>query len=100
MTSLKTPEDCASMQDLRAQIDAIDAMLIDLLVTRAGYIDRAVALKRIEGMPARTTGRVAEVLRNVRTRAEARGLDGALAETLWTEIIEWSIAREAPHLDT
>ena len=41
---------------------------------------------------------VAEVLMNVRTKAAEIGLDEALAETLWTELIEWSIEREARHL--
>lgn len=98
MTSLKTPGDCASMAELRDQIDAIDIELIALLVTRSRYIDRAVDLKRIEGLPARTTGRVAEVLDKVAATAQAKGLDPELARTLWGELIEWSIQREIVHL--
>ncbi len=94
----KSPNDCASMADLRVQIDALDNQLIDLLLKRSGYIDRAVDLKRIEGLPARTTNRVQEVLDRVSSTAESIGLDPELINTLWTVLIEWSIAREAPHL--
>lgn len=94
----KAPTACASMAELRPQIDAIDKELIELLVIRSQYIDRAVDLKRIENLPARTTDRVAQVIENVRMMAAERGLDPQLAETLWRELIEWSIAREAKHL--
>ena len=86
------------MAELRVEIDALDTALIDLLVARKGYIDRAVDLKRIENLPARIDDRVEEVVSNVRTAAEARGLDGDLAETLWRRLIEWSIARESKSL--
>ncbi|SFL70369.1 chorismate mutase [Shimia aestuarii] len=99
MTNLIAPENCTSMADLRVQIDAIDVQLITLLKTRSGYIDRAVDLKRIENLPARTTNRVAEVLGKVSATAEAKGLDPTLVRTLWTELIEWSIAQEAKELD-
>ena len=98
MTNLTPPQDCASMTDLRREIDAIDTMLLDLLVTRSGYIDRAIDLKRIEGLPARTVDRVAEVLNNVKMKAAQIGLDEKLVETLWSELIEWSIERESRHL--
>ena len=98
MTNLTAPDDCATMADLRKQIDAIDTMLLDLLATRSRYIDRAIDLKRIEGLPARTVDRVAEVLSHVTSKAALIGLDEKLAETIWTELIEWSIERERKHL--
>ena len=98
MDPLLPPEDCQSMARLRAQIDAIDVDLIGLLVTRSRYIDRAVSLKKTENLPARTTARVAQVLDKVRATATEKGLDPALATTLWSEIIEWSIQREIKEL--
>ena len=98
MTTRKAPQDCASMQELRVEIDALDEQLIDLLATRTGYIDRAVELKRIEKLPARTKDRVAQVLAQVRAAAELRGLDPDMIEKIWTELIEWSIAREESKL--
>jgi len=98
MDTLTAPENCTSMATLRAQIDSIDVELIALLVTRSRYIDRAVDLKKIEGLPARTTDRVAEVLDKVAATATAQGLDPALARKLWGELIEWSIQRELKEL--
>ena len=86
------------MARLRDQIDAIDVELITLLATRSGYIDRAVDLKKIENLPARTTDRVAEVLDKVAATASANGLDPDLARALWSELIEWSIQREIREL--
>ena len=100
MNPLLPPQDCHDMAALRTQIDAIDVELIALLTTRSRYIDRAVDLKRIEGLPARTTDRVAEVLDKVAATAEAQGLDPALARRLWAELTEWSIQREIVHLGT
>ena len=82
------------MATLRAQIDALDADLVALLAERAGYIDRAVALKQAEGLPANIPARVEEVVAKVRARADAQGLDPDLAEALWRPLIGWSIARE------
>lgn len=95
----KAPADCATMAELRREIDAIDQALIALLAQRSGYIDRAITLKQIENLPARTQDRVEEVVRNVRHSAQARGLDAALVEDLWRALIEWSIARERAALE-
>ena len=91
---MKAPADCHSMQDLRVQIDALDAEIVAKLTARAGYIDRAVVLKQSENMPARINDRVEDVVAKVRARAMAEGLDPALVEDLWRRLIEWSIARE------
>ncbi|OYU40601.1 MAG: chorismate mutase [Pseudorhodobacter sp. PARRP1] len=91
---MKAPADCHSMQDLRVQIDALDAEIVAKLVARAGYIDRAIVLKQGENMPARINDRVEDVVAKVRARAADQGLDPSLAENLWRRIIEWSIARE------
>ena len=48
---------------------------------------------------ARAEDRVAEVVANVRALAQARDLDPDLAERLWSELIEWSIARERREID-
>ncbi|HDR27270.1 chorismate mutase [Rhodovulum sp.] len=88
------PQDCRSMAELRAQIDALDGDLVALLAERARYIDRAAELKPAEALPARIGARIDEVIARVRARAEAEGLDPELVERLWRELIEWSIARE------
>ncbi|RUS63152.1 chorismate mutase family protein [Pseudorhodobacter sp. E13] len=95
---MKRPADCMTMQDIRAEIDRLDVALIGLLVERAGYIDRAAQVKAKAGLPARIDDRVEQVVANVRATAAAQGLAPDLAETLWRQLIEWSIAREENHL--
>lgn len=97
-TPVKDPAECASMVELRAEIDALDRRLIDVLTRRMAYIDRAVELKRLEKLPARTTDRVAEVKAKARVNAEEAGLDPELAERIWHEMIEWAIDHEAARL--
>ena len=91
---MRRPEDCNSMTDLRAAIDELDQDLIEMLARRARYIDRAAELKPAEGMPARISARVEQVVDNVRRSARTHSLDPELAETLWRPLIEWSIRRE------
>ena len=88
------PEACTDMTMLRAEIDRIDRALVALMAERARYIDRAAAIKPGARLPARIDARVDQVLANVRGHAQAQGMDADLAESLWRQMIEWSIARE------
>ena len=94
MEERRPPADCASMAELRVEIDRLDRALVALLADRAGYIDRAAELKPAEGLPARIDARVEDVTAKVRAAAEARALDPDLIEDLWRRLMEWSIARE------
>lgn len=89
------PADCPDMPTLRDQIDALDRSLIGLLVKRAGYIDRAVEIKQGAGLPASIPARIEDVVAKVKAEAETQGLDEGIVETLWRQLIDWSIAREA-----
>ncbi len=88
------PKTIPTMAALRAEIDACDRALMALLVRRAALIDRAIDLKPAAAMPARVTPRVEEVAQNARVNAGKAGFDPDFAETLWRQIVEWSIARE------
>lgn len=91
---MQAPQDCRDMTELRAAIDTLDAEIVAALARRMAYIDRAIVLKPAAGLPARIDTRVEDVVAKVRGRAEAEGLDPALAESLWRLLIDWSIARE------
>ena len=73
------PKSCKSMAELRVGIDALDRELAALLARRAAFIDRAIELKPGEGLPARITNRVEEVVANARRNAQEAGLDPDLA---------------------
>ena len=93
------PADCPDMPTLRAQIDALDRELVHLLVKRATYIDRAVEIKQEAGLPASIPARIEDVVAKVRATAESEGLDATLIESLWRQLIDWSIAREAQTIE-
>ncbi len=82
------------MAAVRARIDALDAALVDALAERQRCIEAAADIKGRIGWPARIPPRVDEVLARVAARADEKDLDPDLARSLWTAIIEWSIAYE------
>jgi isochorismate pyruvate lyase len=90
----RDPQAVETMEELRAAIDEIDRALVALLAERAGFIDRAAALKRDCGWPARIEARVEQVIGQARAAAADASLDPELAEALWRRLVEWSIARE------
>jgi isochorismate pyruvate lyase len=90
----RTPATNAEMAALRTKIDSIDAALVDALAERQRCIETAADIKRRIGWPARIPPRVDEVLARVAARARQENLDSDLAQSLWTAIIEWSIAYE------
>ena len=95
---MKTPTDCATMAELRVEIDRLDAELVALFAQRVGYIDRAAEIKAEVGMPARIGSRVEEVVSNVRRHAMAHGLPPDKLEKLWRKLVDWSIEREEDKL--
>ncbi len=95
---MKTPADCTTMAELRAQIDRLDVELVALFAQRTAFIDRAVEIKTTIGMPARVTSRVEEVVANVRRHAVGHGLPPDKIEKLWRKLIDWSIEREEDRL--
>ena len=82
------------MACVRQSIDDLDDELVALLARRQRQIEAAARIKRANGIPALVPERVDEVLRNVAAHAEKHNFDGGLANSLWTTIIEWSIAYE------
>jgi isochorismate pyruvate lyase len=82
------------MAALREKIDSLDEALVKLLAERQRQIENAAEIKSRIGWPARITPRVNEVLSNVAAQAENQNLDLGLARSLWTVLVEWSIAYE------
>ena len=94
----KTPENCGSMAELRAAIDALDRTLVILLARRQAYIERAAILKQDRGA-VRDDARVEEVIAKVLARAKEAGLSAAIAEPVWRTLIEQSIRHELEAFD-
>jgi isochorismate pyruvate lyase len=92
--------DRPTIASLRREIDRIDEQLVKLLAERQAVVERIVALKKREKIPARVPERVDRVLDHVRALAVNYRLDPALAEAMWTEMIEWFIAFEDRQLES
>ena len=96
--AIKTPENCASMAELRTAIDALDRELVSLLARRQLYIERAAVLKHERGS-VRDEARVEEVVAKVLAAAMHAGLSPTIAEPVWRTLIEQSIAHELQAFD-
>ena len=90
-------QDCADMEQVRAEIDRIDAVLVDLIGERLTYVDRAWQLKQSPA-EARVSWRIQQVIDKVRARAAKQGVPPELAEALWRQMIGWFIQYEEEKL--
>lgn len=89
----------STMGDIRREIDRIDEQLIKLLAERQRFVEKAIVIKKRDGIPARVQGRIDQVIDNVRILARAHKVDPAMVETMWTEMVEWFVAHEERSLD-
>jgi isochorismate pyruvate lyase len=89
--------DCRNMEEVRAEIDRIDAALVDLIGERFTYVDRAWQLKQSPA-EARVPWRIQQVIDKVRARAAEKQLPPELAEALWRQMIGWFIQYEEEKL--
>ena len=87
------PDDCQTMSDVRAGVDALDRELVRLLVVRQGYMGAAARIK-----PNRDAvydePRIEDVVAKVLITAKAEGLSPDIAEPVWRKLIECCIAHE------
>ncbi|MCW5715170.1 MAG: chorismate mutase [Bauldia sp.] len=90
---MPTAAECQTKDEVRSEIDRIDAVLVALLAERFGFVRRMAELKRAPS-DAYDEDRIEAVLGLVRREAEKHGLDVELAESLWRRLIEWNIAFE------
>jgi isochorismate pyruvate lyase len=96
------PTSCTHMAEVRAEIDRIDAALVDLIAERFGYVDRAWQLKHANGTEgAVVPWRIQQVIDTVRARAVARGLPPDMVDMVgaqWRNMIGWFIQYEEEKL--
>lgn len=83
-----------TMSDIRKEIDRIDEGLIKQLAERQRWVEKAVVVKKRDGLPARDSARIAQVVDHVRVLARGHKVDPALVEAMWTEMVEWFVAYE------
>lgn len=88
-----SPDQCQTMAEVRAGVDATDAELVTMLARRFGYM-RAAARIKMSRDTVRDEARKAQVIANVTAHAEAVALPGERLAAVWETLVEQSIAYE------
>ncbi|MDX3926474.1 MAG: chorismate mutase family protein [Shinella sp.] len=91
---VKSAAECATMEEIRENIDRIDAGLMALFAERWSFISRAAEIKSGLGLKADIPARVEEVKANARRNALENGLEAGFYEDLWERLIRYSIEHE------
>jgi len=92
------PDDCTTMSEVRAGVDATDRALMMLLDRRYGYMRAAARIKMDRGA-VRDETRKAAVITAARADAEERGLPAEDIARIWDQLVESSIAYELVEWD-
>ncbi|MFZ4689536.1 MAG: chorismate mutase [Polymorphobacter sp.] len=90
---MKAPEDCQTMSDVRAGVDALDAQLVALLARRFGYMAAAARIKPSRDA-VRDEARKAQVIANAEAAATSAGIPAGVVTDFWESLVEASIAYE------
>ncbi|MCD7061151.1 chorismate mutase [Pelagibacterium xiamenense] len=93
MTASKTPTECETKEDVRAEIDRIDRELLALFAERHGYVTRMAEIKT-DPHEAYDPARIEAIISKVRERAVGLELDEDQAELIWRTLIDWNINYE------
>ena len=81
------------MAEVREGVDSLDRQLIALIAERTGYMEAAARIKPSRDV-VRDEWRIEDVISKVKAEAERVGLPTAIAEPVWRELVEQSIAYE------
>ena len=84
---------CTTMQDVRREVNALDDVLVPLLVERVGYMTQAARIKQgVEQV--RDEARIEAIVARVRECAGAEGGDADVMEAIYRSLMEACIAYE------
>ena len=96
---MKSPQECGSLGEVRAEIDRIDRAIVALIGERAGYVHAAARFKTSEADVAAPDRQIA-MLRARREWAEAADLDPDVIEKMYRDLVAYFIVREREHWKT
>jgi len=92
----RTPDDCASLEHVRQEIDRLDAQIVALLAERGGYVLAAARYKR-SAAEVHAPQRVEQVIARVRGLAQAQGGLPEVVERVYREMIAAFTDEERAH---
>lgn len=84
---------CTTMPEVRAQIDALDDLLVPLLVQRISYMSQAARIKQ-DASHVRDEARIQAIVDRVRQQAQEEGGEPAVVEAIYRGMMEACIAFE------
>ena len=90
-------KNCSNMQEVRAGVNALDDILVPLLVERSGYMTQAAKVKNNEDL-VRDEARIQTIVDRVRPMAQAQGGNPDLMERLYRAMMECYIDYEHQEL--
>ncbi|GAB1384875.1 hypothetical protein MASR1M59_00230 [Melaminivora sp.] len=88
---------CHDMAEVRAGVNALDDLLVPLLVARSGFMTQAARVKNDTAL-VRDEARIEAIIARVRPMAQAQGGDPDLIERLYRAMMECYIAYEHDEL--
>ncbi len=92
----KKPDECASLKDIRAEIDRIDREVIAALGQRFAYVKAAAKFKTSEAT-VKASDRFIAMLVERREWAAAAGLNPDVIEKLYRDLVAHFIEEEMSH---
>ena len=95
---MKEPEQCESMVEVRAGVDALDSQIVALLAARFRFMSAAARIKQSR-QEVRDEERKAAVLEHVRSEALNAGAPADLIVRLYDSLVEASIGYELERFD-
>jgi isochorismate pyruvate lyase len=84
---------CSTMAEVRSQVDALDDVLVPLLVQRSRYMLQAAHIKQHVSQ-VRDEGRIEAIVQRIRQRALGEGGAPDVLESMYRSIMEVCIAYE------
>lgn len=91
--TMKTPDDCQNMADIRAEIDQLDRQVIALLGQRFAYVKAASKFKT-SATDVKAPERVQAMLQQRRIWAEEAGLSADVIEKLYRDLVTYFVEEE------
>jgi isochorismate pyruvate lyase len=91
--SMDLVQHCASMPEVRRCVDALDDLLVPLLVQRTAYMTQAARIKQ-DVNHVRDEDRIEAIVKRVRAHAVAQGGEPAVIEAIYRDMMEVCIAYE------
>ena len=84
---------CTTMEEVRRNVNALDDVLVPLLVTRIGYMTQAARIKGDVGQ-VRDEVRIEAIVQRVRERTVLEGGQPDVMEAVYRQLMEECIAYE------